>query len=105
MALPSRRKHLTMDRPSTTAIPDSEIERLLGRLGKEGQAFLRERFRQIRKGARPEEREMLHYKVLSRAEVIVQASQFTFSRWCSGKAELEHDDAQRLLEYLVDQGL
>lgn len=69
-----------MNRHTTTARPDSEIERLLGQLGKEGQNFLRERFRQIRKGARPDEREMLHYKVLSRAEVIQQASQFTFSR-------------------------
>lgn len=85
--------------------PDNEIERLIGRLGKEGQDFLRERFREIRKRARPDEREMLHFKVLARAEVIRQASQFTFSRWCSGRAELERDDAQRLLEYLVEQGL
>lgn len=91
--------------PSPRLVPDSEIERLIGRLGKEGQEFLRERFRQIRKGARPDEREMLHYKVLARADVIRQASQFTFSRWCSSKAELELDDAQRLLEYLVEQGL
>jgi len=90
-----------MDRVFT----DSEIERLLGRLYKEGQGFLRERFRELRKGARPDEREMLHYKVLSRAEVIQQASQYTFSRWCSEKAELELDDARRLLEYLVEQGL
>ncbi|WP_374353057.1 hypothetical protein [Chitinimonas sp.] len=93
-----------MERPAQL-VPDNEIERLIGRLGKEGQEFLRERFRQIRKSARPDEREMLHYKVLSRAEVIQQASQFTFSRWCSSKAELERDDAQRLLEYLVEQGL
>ncbi|GAB3260298.1 hypothetical protein [Chitinimonas naiadis] len=96
-----------MDRstPATSVFSDSEIERLLGRLHKEGQEFLRERFRQIRKGARPDEREMLHFKVLSRAEVIQQASQYTFSRWCSSKAELELDDARRLLEYLVEQGL
>ncbi len=82
----------------------TEIERLQGRLAREGQDFLRERFRQIRKAARPDEKEMLHYKVLCRAEVIRSASQFTFSRWCSGKSELEGDDAERLLNYLVEEG-
>ncbi|MBB5017987.1 hypothetical protein HNQ59_001272 [Chitinivorax tropicus] len=82
----------------------SEIERLFGRLSKDGQDFLRERFKQIRKAARPDERDMLHFKVLCRAEIIQRASQFTFSRWCSGKAELETDDAQRLLQYLVTEG-
>ncbi|WP_137936559.1 hypothetical protein [Chitinivorax sp. B] len=82
----------------------SEIERLVGRLARDGQEFLRERFRQIRKAARPDERDMLHFKVLCRSEVIQRASQFTFSRWCSGKAELEADDAERLLQYLVNEG-
>lgn len=91
--------------PAPSAIPDSETERLIGRLYTEGQGFLRERYCQLRKSGRPEEREQLQYKVLARAEVIRQASQYGFSRWCSARAELDMDDAQRLLEHLVEQGL